>query len=162
MATLVPDRCKPIAPSEGNFRLRGVDDDDFNETDWPRDPSEYRPTTHFLQQYREYDRVLSDDVINNAITEGILVPALDDCAAFALDSHGVVYYFIVGADLERNNPWDGRVVVTAWPWVYDREIALDNGYSTLVLNRMQELNSQFMNESTSDDDWLEYYETIHN
>lgn len=151
---------KPWHPRDppDDFRFSSDDTDAYDPDDWPRDPSLYRPTMHFRQRFHDYNRVLDGDHIREAITEGEKIPAINDCGAFYTTRPGIVYYVIVGWDLTSDADSDDRVVVTAWPWVYDRDSALDAGYSSRVLTRMQRLNGTVFNEHTADHDWLEYYE----
>lgn len=151
---------RPRDPPD-DFRFPVADTDNFTPNDWPADPSAYRSTSHFRQRFRQHDRVFYGDILRDAITSGNLVPALRDTAAFYTDRDGVVYYVLVGWDHSVENPQanDERVVITCWPWVYDRETALDSGrYSTRLLNQMMGLNNTLLNEDTADDFWLEYYD----
>lgn len=153
--------CRPEDPYNDEFQFVGVSSDGFDPDNWPTTPPAYRPTTHFYQLYRENDRVFSGDIIDEAISSGDIVPALNECGAFYTDKSGVVYYIVVGWDFECRNPREKgeRVVVTGWPWVYDRELALDAGFSTRILNRMQSVNETLFNEKTADHDWLDYFES---
>lgn len=153
--------CEPENPAEEKYEFTNVDVGPFDKSDWPNEPTAYRATSHFIQHYRQNDRIFSGDIIAEAISSGQMVPAFNDCGAFYTDREGVVYYFIVGWDQDSPQPKERgeRVLVTGWPWVYDRELALDSGrYSSRVLTRMQNVNQTLMNEQTADDFWLEYFE----
>jgi len=155
-----PTRWQPTDPKAGDFSFQNIDPAGFDPDDWPAEPSAYRPTTHFRTRYQEYGRLLDGDIIHNAITGGDLIPAADGCGAFYTTHPGIVFYIIVGWDHQHDSPReeDARAVVTGWPWVFDRDEALDSGrYSTRVLNRMMDLNGTLYNEGTADHDWLTYY-----
>lgn len=152
---------EPKDPQNNDFRFKLSDDSSFDPDDWPSAPDAYRPTSHFTQRFNNINRVLTGDIINDAITSNQLVPALNDCAAFYTTKPGVVYYIVVGWDRTSPSPQErgDRVVVTGWPWLYDREEALDSGrFSSRILNRIQEINNTLFTEETADDDWLEYFE----
>jgi hypothetical protein len=150
---------RPRNPPE-DFSFPAAHSDDFDPDDWPADPSAYRPSSHFRQRFREYDRCFTSDRLRETIEAGNRVPALRDTCAFYLDRSGVAFYVIVGWDLSLDTPRedDERIAVTCWPWVYDHDKALDTGrWSTRILNRMMTLNGTLLNEQTADDFWLEYY-----
>lgn len=148
----------PRNPPE-DFRFSSDNASEYSPDDWPREPDAYRPTMHFRQRFHDYNRALDGSHINEAITEGTKIPAMHTCGAFYTTRPGVVYYVVVGWDRTSDPASNDRVVVTGWPWVYDREAAIESGrYSTRVLNRIQQLNGTLFNEHTVDDDWLGYYE----
>lgn len=159
----VPAVWEPRNPHDGDFRFKAVNRPDFSPDNWPADPGEYRPTSHFIRRYRNHERVFTGDVINNAITSGEVVPALDDCAAFYDAYPGVVYYVIVGWDQSYDAPrkLDKRVVVTGWGWVFDRDAALDSGrFSSRTLTKMQKTNEQLFGDDPDNKFWMEYFDTM--
>lgn len=148
----------PIDPPD-DFSFSGVDSLDFNPDHWPNEPDKYRPTAHFRQRFNDYHRALTGEIINDAITGGKKIPASDDCVAFYTTDPGIVYYLIAGWDHQTPPDSDDRVIITGWPYVYDRDAALNDGrYSLRLINRVQEINQSLFNAETADDDWLEYYE----
>lgn len=157
MSTQQPGIWEPRSPESGDFRFVECNGDRFDPSEWPADPRKYRATQHFTQRFRRYERAFQGKDIREAISSGNLVPALGDCAAFYTTRPGVVIYIVVGWDRSSPSASNDRVVVTGWPYVFDREEALESGtWATTTLNRIQHLNGTLMNEETADEFWLDY------
>lgn len=128
----------------------------FREYDYPPKPELYRPLTHFIQRFKEEERFLTHEVIEECITNGDLRDNNDGCGCFRKEwGDGVAYYLIVGFHEDGY-----RVLVTGWPHLHDREAALKSGYwSSAELDKVAELNERY-NESFEDkypayDTWLD-------
>ena len=113
---------------------------EFREYDYPRQPGLYTPLRHFGQRFREPERFLTDEVVETCIAEGDLRDNGDSCACFRKEwGGGVAYYLIAGFHKKGY-----RVVVTAWPHLHNREIALRSGrWSSGKLDTIEELNEQY-------------------
>jgi hypothetical protein len=127
----------------------------FREYDYPDNPGLYTPLRHFYQRYKEQERFLTDEVIEACIEEGDLRDNHDGCACFRKEwGDGVAYYLIAGFH-EKGY----RVIVTGWPHLHDREVALNSGrWSSSELDDIEALNERYQ-EGFADDypvysDWL--------
>jgi hypothetical protein len=111
----------------------------FRESDYPREPNEYTPLRHFRQRFREDDRYLNGEVIESCITEGEIRDNGDGCACFRKIWGGGVAYYLVAGFHERGY----RVLVTGWPYVHDRQAALESGrWNSKQLNIIEEDNKR--------------------
>lgn len=123
----------------------------FDPADYPAEPSAYTPLDHFVQRFKEPERFLTDEVVRRTIREGDLRDNSDGCGCFRKPwPNGVAYYLVVGYH------HDGyRIIITGWPWVHDRETALDTGeWTTTELDTIKKLNDR--NHTYFADQWQEY------
>jgi len=105
-----------------------------------RDPEDYLPAASFRQRMRELGGIVDGDMIDDAIEYGSGVRASEGCNAFVLFRPGVTFSFIW-------KPSDGvryaGDMISVWPYVYDREKALDSGrWSSKEINTMEEIAAQ--------------------
>lgn len=110
----------------------------FDPSDYPQEPEAYTPLQHFCNRFKEDERFLTPEVINKCISEGDLRNNHDGCACFRKRWGGVAYYLIAGFH-EKGY----RVLITGWPHLHSREIAMDSGrWSSEELDTIEELNDK--------------------
>jgi len=123
----------------------------FDPSLYPQDPAAYTALDHFIQRFKEPERFLTDEVVRTTIEDGDLRDNGDGCACFRQPwGDGVAYYLIAG------HHYDGyRVMVTGWPWVHNREAALDSGrWSNDELDTIEQLNER--KKTHFSDEWADY------
>lgn len=127
----------------------------FREYDYPSKPGVYSPLRHFVQRFKEEERFLTDEVIEECIENGDLRDNGDGCACFRKEwGDGVAYYLIAGYH-EKGF----RVLVTAWPHLHDRQAALDSGrWSSKELDTIESLNQRYQDDF--EDDYPAYGEWL--
>jgi hypothetical protein len=127
----------------------------FREYDYPQQPGLYTPLRHFIQRYKEPERFLTDEVIDECIENGDLRDNGDGCGCFRKEwGGGVAYYLIVGFH-EKGY----RVIVTGWPHLHDRQEALESGrWSSAELDDIEELNERY--QDRFEDEYPEYDEWL--
>jgi hypothetical protein len=115
----------------------------FREYDYPSKPSLYRPLRHFIQRFKEPQRFLTEEVVNECISNGDLRSNKNGCGCFRKEwGDGVAYYLIVGYHEDGY-----RVTVTGWPHLHHREAALDSGrWSSKELDTIEALNEKHQNQ----------------
>lgn len=104
-------------------------------------------TDHFAQKFRNPRRFLTDEVVRSTIETGWLRDNKDGCGCFVKPwGEGVTYYLIVGYHQ------DGYpIAVTAWPFLRDREAALNSGeWSSEAIDRIEELNAEFRRKNDAE------------
>lgn len=117
--------------------IKGRKEDD---NEWPRDPSEYHITLKFRERFKEFGSIIDGDIVRRAIQEGDLYEASRDCVAFVEDMDGVSLCVVVGMGREEDSGYAPLNAVSIWPYLYDREKALNTGrWSSRELNEMEEL-----------------------
>lgn len=102
-----------------------------------RKPSDYLPADSFRNRMRELGGIVTGDMINDAIQYGEAVRASEGCNAYVLFRPGVTFSFIW-------EPYDGvryeGRMISVWPYLYDREKALDTGlWSSSQLYTIEEV-----------------------
>jgi len=139
----------------------GIDLDrsrEFCKQDYPHQPHKYHLHIHFLQRMKEPERFLNGEVIARLISEGHLKDNKDGCAAFHWSRFGgIEYWLIAGYHVDGY-----RVVVSAWPYLRDREAALQsNRWTNEKLDMVEEFNKQKKrkeSEPSLRERWSEYFE----
>ena len=102
-----------------------------------REPKEYKPTSSFRNRIRELGGIVDGDMINDAIMYGTSTCASEGCNAFVLFKPGVTFSFIWRPAASVHHTAN---MISVWPYVYDREKALDSGYwSSREINTMEEI-----------------------
>ena len=102
-----------------------------------REPNEYIPAASFRQRIRELGGIVDGDMIDDAIEYGSGVRASEGCNAFVLFRPGVTFSFIWRPAASVHHTAN---MISVWPFVYDREKALDSGYwSSKQINTMEEI-----------------------
>lgn len=116
---------------------------EVDEDLWSRNPNDYTPTTKFTQRFKEFGVLVEGDVIRDAIQYCPIYEADGGCVAFVNNLGGVAYYIIVA-----NDDGDDYAAVSIWPYVYDREGALDTGqWSSKDLDKIEELSEEKIDET---------------
>ncbi|WP_372611675.1 hypothetical protein [Halomonas sp.] len=95
---------------------------DFSLSDYPHQPEKYHITTHFRQRMKDPERFLSGEVIARTFTCGALRVNEDGCAAFNWTRGDGVEYWLLAGFHEAGY----RIAITAWPYLRDRQKALDS------------------------------------
>lgn len=111
----------------------------FKPSDYPQEPSAYTPLRHFVNRFKEDERFLTPEVINQCISEGDLRDNGDGCACFRKVWGGGVGYYLIAGFHEKGY----RVLVTGWPHLHNREVALRSGrWSSEELDTIRDLNER--------------------
>lgn len=122
---------------------------------WPRDPSIYEPTEKFIQRFKDFGSFMDGDIIEDAIKYGELYTASRGCVTFINDLGGVAFYIVVTSepkvDISNKNATEvedyNYRAVSIWPYVYNREQALDTGrWSSRFLDKIQNLTEDGFEE----------------
>lgn len=122
---------------------------DVDEELWPRDPNIYEPSEKFISRFKQFGSTMDGDIIEDAIKYGELYTASRGCVAFVNNLEGVAFYIIVAKEVKPSFNKDKDIAtvndynyrgITIWPYVYNREMALDTGrWSSRHLNQIEEL-----------------------
>lgn len=138
------EAAKKLFESQGDFH-----DLDFDPEYWPRDPSEYTPTTHFMNKKKDPQRCIEGRHIRGCIEEGEIFPSYDTKALFAKEFDGVKYYLTVGGPQNGRNFFEA---VTMYPWVINKCKALRSGmWTEKQIKGIRKLNEKQLQKDRSKD-----------
>lgn len=128
--------------------------EEVDENEWSREPEDYSITHKFRQRYSELSSVMSGDIIEDAFRYGELIQASQGHVAFMNDLGGVTISIIVDSDESYKGSGRWYRVKSIWPYVYDKEKALDTGqWSSRQLFEIEEYVAR---HKDSEEDWEEY------
>lgn len=124
-------------------------DMEFDPDYWPREPSQYTPTDHFINKKKDNKRHIDGKFIRECIEEGEIIPTYGTKAIFHKEFYGVSFYLVVGAPKDGNSYFEA---VSMYPWVKSKGEAITSGMWTHEeVEDIRELNKEYMNRDQFQD-----------